>query len=466
MNWWYFGINAGLNFNEKKVVNSSNGVPTSLPKAVLGPIATAEGSFVLSDYQGDLMMSSDGISIYNKNNQVMDNGTGLYGGTSSTQSAIVIPAPNNPTKFFIVTAAEDLGGAGIQYDVVDLDSEDPNDLGAKEKRTSNDNLLKWGASCENLLAVSHANGLDYWFIHRTNSLYRVWLLNENGFVVPPKTYQTPALNSGSNHIGESIISPDHSKLVGFTYGGKEIISSNFNTTTGVISDIKVRKITGGNTYGGSFSPNGEYLYYTQLNGSGSGLGYKIKYDDLRSGNITPTALNLPICNIRMGPDKRLFGIRNTSKDLYVIMDPDTGGTDIRFFPNYLLGVANYGLPSFGGVVFSKGPKAKPFSCAGHSTELTVKVSIDETSLYKKLIWDFGDGSPRQEQLYIEETTSYKMNHFYANSGSYKVTVTPYIDGTVALTPVSYRISVIDCQIKSNLMIRQNLLNIDELEMNK
>lgn len=464
MNWWYFGYAAGLNFNDLQVVNATyTGIPTVLPKAVGGQISTREGSFTLSDDQGKLLMYSDGVRIVNKKHVLMTNGTGLFGGESSTQSAIVIPAPNNPTKFYIVTAAQELGAAGIQYDEVDLDPDDPNDFGTKKLRIagSNINKLTKGGNYENILAVLHANEVDYWLIHRTGSVYSVFLLTEDGFVVPPKNYQTPVLSTVSPaHLGESIISPDHRKLVGFTYYGGEIISSNFNTTTGVISEIQVLKVLG-LPYGGSFSPNGEYLYYSDISAPNYSSAIKIKYNDLRSATVVPTKLNVPMGNIRMGPDKKLYGIHYDTRHLYVIMDPDMGATDIRFFSNYLVGKVGYGLPSFGGLNFL-GRREKRFSCNGYNTDLAIEFSKDDIAVSNKLVWDFGDGSATEEQLPIAGTTVYKKSHFYKNPGSYQVTVTPFINGTVALTPISCAVWVTDCTIKSNRTIRHSFLSNEEV----
>lgn len=80
-----------------------------------------------------------------------------------------------------------------------------------------------GIQWENILVVQHANGFDYWLIHRIRMTYFVWLLPEQGFYFS-NNYTTPPLAVGSiDYVGESIISVDNKKLVGFTYGGKEII---------------------------------------------------------------------------------------------------------------------------------------------------------------------------------------------------------------------------------------------------
>jgi hypothetical protein len=67
-NIWYFGEFAGLDF--------SNGAPLALTD---GQIDTAEGCATISDANGQLLFYTDGKKVWNKNHQVMPNGTGLMG---------------------------------------------------------------------------------------------------------------------------------------------------------------------------------------------------------------------------------------------------------------------------------------------------------------------------------------------------------------------------------------------------
>ncbi len=83
---WYFGINAGIDFKTTKSFTATSGtVVTNVPIPLTGPINTYEGCFSYSDrLTGNVMMSSDGRTVYNKNGAAMPNGTGLLGNPSST----------------------------------------------------------------------------------------------------------------------------------------------------------------------------------------------------------------------------------------------------------------------------------------------------------------------------------------------------------------------------------------------
>lgn len=156
-------------------------------------------------------------------------------------------------------------------------------------------------------------------------------------------------------------------------------------------------MTTGNPYSGSFSRNGEYLFFTTVDfaNTTNNYAYKIKYNDLRAGNIVPKYTSFLLTNTQIASDRKLYGTSFNTKDLHVILDPNSGGTDIRKFNNYLLSPAQFGLPNFSGAFFSPKARANAFSCSGYEDQLEINISMDEGNLYKKLIWDFGDNSPRQ-----------------------------------------------------------------------
>jgi len=79
-NIWYFGENAGIDFN--------SGTPVAISD---GQINTREGCSSFSDANGNLLFYSDGTTVWNKNHTPMPNGMGLKGHSSSTQSAMIIP---------------------------------------------------------------------------------------------------------------------------------------------------------------------------------------------------------------------------------------------------------------------------------------------------------------------------------------------------------------------------------------
>ena len=85
VNIWYFGSHAGLDFN--------SGMPVPLTD---GALLSLEGTATISDEDGNLLFYTDGITVWNRNHNIMLNGSGLTGHSSSTQSGVLVPIPESP----------------------------------------------------------------------------------------------------------------------------------------------------------------------------------------------------------------------------------------------------------------------------------------------------------------------------------------------------------------------------------
>ena len=108
-NNWYFGDRAGLDFNRPN------------PQPLLdGELQAFEGCSSMSDSDGNLLFYTNGIVVYNRNHEIMLNGDGLNGDTSSTQSAIIVPKPLSPNVYYLFTLDAGLGDDGLQYSEVDM----------------------------------------------------------------------------------------------------------------------------------------------------------------------------------------------------------------------------------------------------------------------------------------------------------------------------------------------------------
>ncbi|MFR1813761.1 hypothetical protein [Dysgonomonas capnocytophagoides] len=182
---WYFGRNAGLDFNNTQSATSSTSqIINDVPTPLTGPIYTNEGCFTYSDrITGQVLISSDGMNVYNKNNVLMPNGTGLRGNPSSTSSGIIVPYPGKKNTFLIFTVSATTEGNkyGINYSVVDmlLDS-GLGDVVASQKNINlplNSSGYNNADAAENISAVQHANGVDYWLLTRFRDVILVGRLH-------------------------------------------------------------------------------------------------------------------------------------------------------------------------------------------------------------------------------------------------------------------------------------------------
>ena len=108
---WVFGKNARVNFATIPPTASPN---NSSIDANHPEIFTFEGCASISDANdGKLILYTDGQSVWDANNKAF--GTGLKGHKSSTQSAIIVPYPDDPAQYYIVTAD---GATGNGYSTV------------------------------------------------------------------------------------------------------------------------------------------------------------------------------------------------------------------------------------------------------------------------------------------------------------------------------------------------------------
>ncbi|WP_163320369.1 PKD domain-containing protein [Dysgonomonas sp. 520] len=442
MNWWYFGEKSGLNFNQMQTISG-----VSLPTPVTGPFSTTEGCFTISDRDGNLLMSSDGMSVYNKNNIEMDNGAGLKGHPSSSQSGIVIPFPEDETKYYIITVTAGLDTEGLNYSIVDLTENG----GLGKVTTKNINLL--GSTYENITVAPNSNGRDYWLIHRGDGAFYVWSITSTGISTTPNMYLYTEAPCPYRYVSVTRLSPDNTKLISSSYNCNSLFYADFNPATGVVSNVGEVNFND-NVYGTEFSPSGEYIYVTQYK-----QGYfKMKYADLTSGTVPPLITTLgPVSNFTIGPDNKIYGIISKTKKLIVILDPDDGGNDVRIFDNYLINNANDGLPTFINGNLNIQIEEKPSVCSAYQTELEIVISATGANIPAQLIWNFGDGSSTKAVSYTGNGT-YTQKHTYNTSGLYEVTVTPQRADGAFLSPIRQQIRVIDCPIRTNRMIRTSLSN--------
>jgi hypothetical protein len=179
-NFWYFGKNAGINFN------SGNPVP------ITGKLNTNEGCSSFSDKNGNLLFYSDGITVWDKNSNVMPNGKNLKGDPSSTQSAIIVPHPGKNNIYYLFTVGAnnyDMDGnlisatEGLQCYTIDMTANGglgdvigaPIDL----SNGQNANLT------EKINSVKGANCNSYWVISLVNNTFVTYKIDSTGLISTP-----------------------------------------------------------------------------------------------------------------------------------------------------------------------------------------------------------------------------------------------------------------------------------------
>lgn len=399
-NIWYFGVNAGLDFN--------SGSPVALTN---GQLNTIEGCATLADNTGNLLFYTDGITVWSKNHQVMSNGTGLLGHTSSTQSATIVPKPGSLNLYYVFTLDAFAGSNGFRYSIVDMS------LNGGLGQVVTKNVLVYTPSNEKIAIVKHANNTDFWVVTHgwNNNNFYSYLLTSSGLAATPVISSTGVIVNGStsNVWGYMKISPNGKKLA-ISNAGHDLELLDFDVATGVVSNPKV--LYGIKTYGVEFSPNSELLYATHaLDSPSSLLQYDVNASDvLGSMQIIFEAPNVEISALQLGPDGKIYIAHFNQPNLGVINNPDVMGSGCNLQLNAidLAGRrCQLGLPPFVTSYFYVPYIQSDTHCEDQTTNFSINTSLPIISA----TWDFGDGSAL--------VSGASPSHTYTTSGNYTVSVT-------------------------------------------
>ncbi|WP_396188420.1 T9SS type B sorting domain-containing protein [Flavobacterium sp.] len=407
-NIWYFGQNAGIDFN--------SGSPVALTN---GQLVTDEGCATISNSSGQLLFYTDGITVYNRNHSIMVNGSGLMGHPSSTQSATIVPMPSSNNLYYIFTTDNEHDPNGFRYSIVDMNLDSGN--GAV---TTNKNVLVYTPTIENLGITKHGNGQDYWIVtHGWNSnSFIAYQLTASGLNLIPVVTNIGQVITGNptDYVaaGTIKISPSGSKLA-FTSVSDIAQLFNFDNSTGILSNGITLTTEGGDLYGAAFSPDESLLYISNTFGT-------IHQFNLNTTNIPNSEFTIYngdiLGQMQVGPDNKIYVAFGSSFYLGVINNPNLYGASCNFQRNgfYLDGKkSKLGLPSFSQSFFFIPAIQLNNACENQNT--TFQFSTNQTVTSAN--WNFGDGST---------SSALQPNHAYTNAGNYTVSVTivtPYGTGS-------------------------------------
>jgi gliding motility-associated-like protein len=404
-NIWYFGRNAGLDFN------------TFPPKVLTnGALNTYEGCASFSDKNGQISFYTDGITVYNKLHQIMDNGTNLYGNSSATQSGIIVPWPGNDSLFYIFTADAFQTGLvnGYTYSIVNIN------MNGGLGKVIEKNVRLYPEKCTEKIAIAkHSNNKDWWVITKEfgSNRFKVFKLDKTGINMTPVVTDIGPVHTGGDAVSAGCMraSGDGKKLAvainSFGGGGSSLSETNlfdFDNSTGILSNLVV--IPGADPYGLEFSPNSKILYVSYEPYSTLPLVGKIdQFDltrptaaDLLASRVRITPDNYPgkPCGMQIAPDGKIYVIRESSLFMDVIHNPDTLGVNCKYQVEYLYleGKMNGMMP--------------PNIISTFLIPVQVNIGLDTLSLCNRQVhfkprsnyptilgyqWDFGDGTFSSDQ---------------------------------------------------------------------
>lgn len=343
-NVWLFGQGAGLDFS------------TNPPTAITSPLVALEGTAVLSDDNGDVLFYTNGETIWDKNNNVMPNGSGILGGASSTQAALIVPLGNYCNKYYVFTTEDHEGAGTMRYTLVDLCLNG----GLGDVVTTQKNVLLSTNMAEKLTSVLHTNGSDIWVVsHKLESnQFLAFKLSPNGEIAAPVASNVGYSYAWNNMIGPLKASQDGTKLVASTsFNGYSCELLNFNKSTGAITfdqDLMNLGISGG-VYGLEFSPNNQLLYIATL-WSTSRL-YQVNLSNNNVVELSNIPGNYNYGALQTGNDGRIYLARSNMPFLGVINSPNIVGLGCNYVDN--------GITLFPGTICNAGfPSFNPFTLGG------------------------------------------------------------------------------------------------------
>lgn len=386
-NNWYFGSSAAVTF--------SSGSPVAVAGSA---ISTFEGCSTISDATtGNLLFYTDGISVWDRTNNVMPNGNfSLFGNSSSTQSGIIVQKPGSTSLFYVFTADAQGGSNGICYSIVDMTLNG----GFGDVSVLNTNIMSQGS--EKLTAVRHANGTDVWVIMHgvSDNNYYAYLLTSAGLTGGPVIssvglFCTNYSGGYDETIGYLKASPNGRRLAAaFWWEIDTVQVLDFNNCNGVVSNpISIGYgYPGDDPYGVAFSPNNNVLYV------GCWVNQKLYQYDLSSGNQATinasqyliTSGTYPCAAIQLGLDGKLYVSRFGSSFLDAINTPNGLGAACGYAANAVSiapGSCAGGLPNFYDAVNALTTVVSmPLDTAVCSAPLTLDAGAGGTSY----LWSNGD----------------------------------------------------------------------------
>lgn len=405
---WYFGRNAGLQFN------GANDPPMAITD---GQIFTLEGCTSISDADGNLQFYSDGRTVWNRNHQIMANGdyfggTGLLGDPSSTSSGLIIPKPNDPDKYYLFTVDEphqdnassypnqfngtyDPPGSvptdddgfnnGFNYSLVDMTLN--GGLGDVDNTEKNIPLVTYAPSIpleiqykcsEKITAVRAEDCSSFWVITHFGDKFYAFKIDASGVNTTPVISNVgpyvPIEGYRRNSLGYLKASPDASKLITANFGYATIAGQNgagsvdlfdFNNETGIVSNhIELYSQENNNSpYGVEFSAENRKAYATVNLGPAGGTSSQLVQWDLESDDISNslqvvhTSSSISAGALQLGIDRRIYRAQlsttanqNPSRFLGVLNNPEADWQDVVYNEQGILldiNGSNQNISSFG-----------------------------------------------------------------------------------------------------------------------
>jgi len=341
---WHFGNRSGITFVK-------NGKDLAVPEPIRNtPVRQIEGTSTWSDpCTGDVLLSSDGMTVFDRMGRGLPNGTGLNGGMSATQAALFVPHPGNTDLIYLFTSPDLAGGTqpvnpGNAYNLIDMAANGGfGDVIAKNQAIG-------GTGSERLCATHDNTGLGYWVVmmEADTTTFFAYHITQSGLDRAPVISR---FNAPSDRVGYMKVSPDGRHLA-IASPMHRIELFDFDAASGRLTNRRI--LIGPENpdvynslesvwYGLAYSGDGKKLYCSARNIGTSrifqfDLSSPLTSDIIRSGTIITTMSNDGVyywaMPLQIGPTGKIYvGAKDR---LHVIEEPARKGVACNFRTNAVM----------------------------------------------------------------------------------------------------------------------------------
>ena len=433
MSHWYFGDYGAVDFSAGAPIATRvalNNQSIHGESAYAGQLPYSGGTISLSDSLGNLLLYSNGVSIWNSSHKKMTTSP-MFGASDINASSglYYIPYPGKKGNYFIAGVYPNFNEtpSGIRFVQVDVNS----NTVAPYKQFSNPALPN--RFSQFLTVVPHCNGTDYWIIVKGFGLpdtkFYALLVTKDGI----DATQQPVISSGFAHPG---FGGSGNQLKSNRQGNKLVLGSphgflnietgalyDFDNSTGMVSnEVSIGNLPQYSNIqtGVAFSPNGKYFYlFRSSNFATNGAPYwlfQYRVSDLQYNVISASGHQFA-ASMQPGPDNQIY-VTTQEHNLARISNPDSWGgfsfngsfINMRQLDDRIrTGVS---IPNF---IDARQPTpSRPeFSITAVDCNTFRFLNLCLTNY--TATWNFGDGSPLQ--------TGNVVQHNYTTSGKFKVSLT-------------------------------------------
>ena len=370
---WVLGTNYGTNKAYKLRFTQPLQIDTFDNINVLGFAASNSN---ICDTNGNVIITSDGMNLYDSTGNFIDNGDTLAssdfynyyeGRNPACQSSIILPFEDKIYYLFTLDATDSmfnwaLNNGTLFFDLLLYHKIDMNENGGMGKVIErqkvlfeNDTLMK-----PMMTACRHANGKDWWLVKQMyeyeniyNSKCKIatFLVTKDSVYPPTISYFSVPLISYYDQAGQAMFSQDGTQYAATCRGMNKVLLANFDRCIGIFSNPKTHNVPNYSchnpndpswvdsfTHGLEFSPNGQFLYISK--------SYNILQLDLTdndsnsawylvSGLDTSWSYFPKYSNLYLGYDEKIYvGYSGAAREnMSYINNPDFKGAGSGFCPS-------------------------------------------------------------------------------------------------------------------------------------